>query len=389
MKKTWKTRLQKIFERVDDWSGEVRYRLRRLGDYDSLMITPYMGFGTPERIELRGRVLEDKEIRRASREDGPWQNLKNMYLRFETDEVPEARVRARFRETEKIVITGPEGYFNVELGSREKPDPQRLWHDVELELLDPVPENGERPAAAGRVLIPPDSARFGVVSDIDDTILKTNVGNKLKMILTTILSNEHTRLPFEGAAAFYRALQQGAAGDEHNPVFYVSSSPYNLYDLLVRFLELQQIPLGPIFLKDFGTHTPFTAGDHKTHKLNNIRNVLDTYERLPFILIGDNSEQDPEIYRQVVSEYPGRIRTIYIRKVNDEYENENDVAGLIREVREAGSQLVFAPDSEFAAQHAAGENLIAVSALSEIRADKKRDRVSPPAEALSEEDLVG
>ena len=102
--------------------------------------------------------------------------------------------------------------------------------------------------AGGRVLVPPASARFGVISDIDDTVLWTNVRNKLKMVLTIALLNERTRVPFQGVAAFYRALQQGAGGNENNPIFYVSGSAWNLYDLLVEFFQIHGIPLGPILL---------------------------------------------------------------------------------------------------------------------------------------------
>jgi phosphatidate phosphatase APP1 len=384
----WKSKMQRIFERVEDWSDDVRYRFKELDDYDSLLITPYMGFGSREKQFLRGRVMEDKEIRTASETDSRWRNLKNMYRHFETDEVPFARVRALFQETEAEVLTDREGYFDFELMPPSAPETDKLWHDVRLELVAPTGEDGEKTYAMGEILIPPASARFGVISDIDDTILKTNVGNKFKMILTTILSNEHTRVPFEGVAAFYKALQKGVAGDENNPIFYVSSSPYNLYSLLVKFLQLQEIPLGPVFLKDFGTHTPFTASDHKTHKLENIRHVLETYPHLPFVLIGDNSEQDPEIYTEIVRAYPERIRTIYIRKVNDRYENENDTDRLIAEVRSSGSQIVFAPDSEFAADHAAAENLITVESLSAIRANKELDKDSPKTEDLSEDMLL-
>ncbi len=381
----WRSKLQNVFERVEDWSDEVRYRLREF-DKD-ILITPYMGFGNEEKILFRGRVMEDKGYQDSTETDSKWRNLRNTYRDFETDEVPNALVKASFQKTVKEAKTDKEGYFRFELNPTDKPAP-KLWHDVKLELLDPIPFEGQQTTAIGQVLIPPATAKFGVISDIDDTILQTNVQNKLKMFLTTILSNEHTRLPFEGVAALYQALQKGVSGSENNPIFYVSSSPYNLYNFLTKFLEIQEIPHGPIFLKDFGTHTPFTSGDHKTHKLENIKNVLELYTHLQFVLIGDNSEQDPDIYRQIVKEYPERIKTIYIRKVNDKFENEHDVDALIKEVQDSGSQLVFAPDSEFAANHAAAENLISADELSKIRENKELDKNSPRAADISEEDLV-
>jgi phosphatidate phosphatase APP1 len=381
----WKKRLQNVFEKAEDLSDAVRYRFRDFDD--DLLITPYLGFGNSEKIQIRGRVMKDKDYRESKEDDSTWRNLKNMYRRFETDEVPNARVKAFFQDEEDEVKTDKEGYFNIELDIQTV-DNKQLWHNIEFELLDPVPKGNKKTRATGKVLIPTNEAKFGVISDIDDTILKTNVNNKVKMILTTILSNAHTRVPFEGVATFYQALQKGSTGNENNPIFYVSSSPYNLYNLLVNFLKLQDIPLGPIFLKDFGSHTPFTSGDHQTHKLKSIKNVLETLPHLQFVLIGDNSEQDPEIYRRIVTEYPERIKTIYIRKVNDNFDKKNDTESLVREVQNSGSQLIFAPDSEYAAIHAAGENLISAKYLNEIQVNKELDKKSPEFDELGEDDLV-
>jgi phosphatidate phosphatase APP1 len=384
--KDWKTKLQTLFERVDDFSDDVRYRLDKFDEPDDdIFILPFIGFGNHEKIFSKGRVLEKSDAPVASEADSRWRNLVRIFRLFETDEVPHARVRTVFGSLENEIGADAEGYFDVELKISEH-DETVLWHELGLELLEPSSENRAR--ATGQILIPPATAKFGVISDIDDTVIKTNVTNKLKMLATTVLSNEHTRLPFEGVAEFYRALQTGREGNENNPIFYVSSSPWNLFTLLIELFKKREIPLGPLFLKDFGTHTIFNASDHRTHKLENIRRILDTYPHLPFILIGDDGEQDPQIYRQVVSEYPNKIRVIYIRKVRENVASEEEVLNLIREVRESGSQIIFAPDSEYAALHAAGENLIAAKSLSDIKEEKQLDKAAPKAEDLTEEDLM-
>ena len=174
------------------------------------------------------------------------------------------------------------------------------------------------------------------------------------MILTVILSNEHTRKPFEGVAALYRALQGGASGGEDNPIFYVSNSAWNLYTPLLEFLNVQKIPLGPLLLRDFGDHVLF-AKEPMSHKKRNIKMILDSFPHLSFVLIGDSGESDPEIYRDVVKEYPTRIRTVYIRSIDGRPARLAAIDKLIEEVRHTGSQLVLTPDSEFAAAHAAAE----------------------------------
>jgi phosphatidate phosphatase APP1 len=375
--KGWKSRLPALIERTDKVSDSVRSRLRKITGFNyPLMIIPYLGYGTADKLLFGGRVLEDEGVAPATSADGTWRNLVNMYRRFETDEVPGARIRAHFQGTECEAITDHEGYFHFEIRPLQRLD-SRQWQEVELELLDP-PSPKESPVrATARVLVPSAAAKFGIISDIDDTVISSNVGNKLKMILTTILSNEYTRKPFEGVAGFYRALQKGATGGEDNPLFYVSNSAWNLYTVLLEFLNLQKIPLGPLLLRDFGDHLLFSK-DSESHKKNNIKMILDSFPHLPFVLIGDSGERDPEIYSDVVKEYPTRIRSIYIRSIDKQPSRLAAIDKLIEEVRHTGTQLVLTPDSEFAAAHAAGEGLISPALLAAVRSEKKKDQTAPP-----------
>ena len=387
----WKTKIQNLVGEIDDLSDGLRTRLRRIGDFgdfdDDLTIVPYIGYGTADKFTLSGRVLEDKGAIAASGADSRWENLRNMYRRFATDEIAGARVLARFQTVETEVVADSEGYFNVELNTGDAFGGDAPFREVELELLEPTGENGRPAHAVGRVLVPPATAKFGVISDLDDTVIVTNVTNRLKMFLTVALLNEHTRLPFKGVAAFYRALQSGAAGAENNPIFYVSSSPWNLYSPLAEFLRIHKIPLGALFLKDFGNQTVFAANDHQSHKLNSIETILDTYPHLPFVLIGDSGEQDPEIYREVVRKYPERIRAVYIRSIDTKAERVAAIDRLIGEIAETGCQLILAPDTVFAAAHAAAEKLISTDALAAVREEKRENETAPTAREIGEEEI--
>ena len=84
-------------------------------------------------------------------------------------------------------------------------------------------------------------AGFGVISDLDDTVVRSNATNVLKMAWIVVRNNAHTRLPFEGVE---RLLCGAAAGrGKRRPstrIFYVSSSPWNIYDLLEDFLDVHR-----------------------------------------------------------------------------------------------------------------------------------------------------
>jgi phosphatidate phosphatase APP1 len=320
---------------------------------DSVIVLPYLGYGTSEKLALCGRVLQDEGFRPTSDSERRWRNLAAFVKRLESDEVPGARLRATFAGRSVETVSDGEGYFRVEI---EAPSLAAGWHEIELRLLD-LPG-----VETGRVLIPPSDAEFGVVSDLDDTVVQSDVTRKLRMLVKLALSNAHTRKPFQGVAAFYRALHRG-----RNPFFYVSKSPHNLYSPLVEFLRHQQLPAGPLLLRDYGLRT------RKDHKAKAIENVLTTYPALRFILIGDSGEHDPEIYTDILRRFPERIRVIYIRSIDRSAPRLKAIERLVKQVASTGCQLVLAEDSEFAAAHAAAEGLIPAAELCKVRVDKRAD----------------
>jgi phosphatidate phosphatase APP1 len=382
----WKEVLAHFVEDVEEGFDRMKYGLgERLGGKGPIRIRPYRGYGTQEEIYLKGRVLEGEELPPASENDNLWDNLVNTFKRFESDEVPHARVRARFAGDEAEVAADEEGYFEVILHPKEPLPSGKLWGTVGLDLLEPLRPGNPPVSAVGEVFIPPPQAQFGVISDIDDTVLQTDATQMLKMARTVFLGNARTRLPFKGAAAFYRALFQGTAPEVFNPLFYVSSSPWNLYGLLSEFFQLQDIPFGPVlFLRDWGiSEDELLPIGHRSHKLQVIRRVLDHYQDLPFILIGDSGQEDPEIYAEVVSLYPERIKAIYIRNVSKGLKRPKAIEELAKTVTKAGSTLILAEDTLPMAQHAAEQGWISPQMLAFIEADKRADEAPPtPVEKL-------
>ena len=300
-------------------------------------------------------MLEDEGFRPSADADGRWRNLIHFWKRLESDEVPGARLRAGKVEA----VTDREGYFHLELKGAFRPG----WNEVPLELIHPA-----KAKAVARVLVPSPKAKFGLISDIDDTVVYSNVTRKLRMVFTAALTNARTRKPFKGVTAFYRALHAGV-----NPVFYVSKSPWNLFAPIVEYLEVQGLPEGPVLLRDFGLFSD------KNHKTKAIEQILRTYPALKFILSGDSGEQDPEIYADIVRRFPKRIRAIYIRSVDPK--KISTIGKLAAEVAKTGCQLILAPEAEAAAVHAAAEGLIQASELRAVRSERVSDenRSSNPA----------
>ena len=194
--------------------------------------------------------------------------------------------------------------------------------------------------------VPSAAARFGIISDVDDTILETGVQRVRRMVVQTFTGSSLTRTAFPGSVELYQDLAAGV-----NPVFYVSSSPWNLYSFLVAFLRHRGFPLGPVLLRDLlGTW----AGREQKH--DRIREVLDLYPDLPFVLMGDSGERDPEVYADIVRAYPGRILAVYIREVRLDPGD-----GRVETVSDAWASdvpFVLAADTDAVRRHATGVSLL-------------------------------
>jgi phosphatidate phosphatase APP1 len=173
----------------------------------------------------------------------------------------------------------------------------------------------------------------------------------------------------------YRAFHAGKSGNDDNPLLYLSSSPWNLYDLLVDFFKLHGIPDGPVLsLRNYGiTDEEILPLDNYDYKTRSIRDMLDTFDHLPFILVGDSGQQDPEIYASIVDEYPDRVLGIYIRNVSQSPRRTEEIKKLAKRVIDAGSSLVLADNSEAMAKHAAEQGWIQEEMIPHVRSDRERD----------------
>ncbi len=305
-----------LAQRWDRWTGRAQW-----GQNEPVFLADYRGFGRNDYLYLTGRVLRGEAVR-SDAADGVLRNLANNFKRFNSREVPGARLTIEWADHQFDLTTDREGYFHLERSFAEtvRLPNGTLWHPAQVSVTR-VPGPAEHPyTAAAEVLLPPADAEFGVISDIDDTILQTDVTSrfKLRVLAHTLFKNAASRRGFAEVAEFFLALQRGPDNRGHNPVFYVSNSPWNLYDLLDDFLRLNELPKGPILLRDFGLPYRERPDGYRGHKMETVQRILHTYPALPFVLIGDSGEKDTDIYLTLATENPDRIKAIYIRDVRHE-----------------------------------------------------------------------
>jgi len=327
----------------------------------ALRINAYFGYGTNTIFRATGRALEDENVD-FSANQSTLRTLRNIYKQLESDEIRETDIVLQLPNGQKLeTATDKEGYYQFE---SKIPDlnnyiDQKGWvpYSVSYKSNNSSKKISQRNLFSGQMLIPSDQAEFGIISDIDDTILHTGVASILKwrVATNTLFKNYDKRLPIEGTTDFYKKLQQGKNDTPKNPFFYVSNSPWNLYDYLSAFLKKHSFPKGPILLRDFRTPFDKTPKPKAPHKQTEIRCVLKTYPNLKFILIGDSGEKDADIYTEIADEYPGRIIAIYLRSVNHK-RKERRIQNIIHSFDSTPILLVHS--SEEAEAHARTIGLI-------------------------------
>lgn len=325
-----------------------------------VVLQPYRGYGSNSRIFVIGRAFWQRTDEQEEAE------FRAILRRIRRRPVRGALIRARFYGAEQTVRTDHDGYFRVEMGPGEAVAGDRVWHRLDLTMLVP-----EVVSSFAEVYIPPTAARVVVVSDIDDTVMHTGVANKAAMLWRLFVEDAESRTVLPGVSVLYRALHAGAGGDEGNPMLYVSRAPWGIYEILEEFFQRHEIPVGPIlFLREWGVSLkrplPRRAVDHKRHL---IEAMMRLYADMPFVLIGDSGQRDPEIYRRMVERFGGRVRAIYIRDVTARGpERAAEVTAMAETLRAAGVHLVLAPDSAAIADDAARLGLISAQAREAVKA---------------------
>ncbi|MBN2636709.1 MAG: DUF2183 domain-containing protein [Prolixibacteraceae bacterium] len=353
---------------------KLKIRLKyRLGWLGVPQIVPFRGFGSTLSGEayIEGSLTEDKGLEKPEENNSLKENILAMLKRYSGDQIPGAKIAVRIGSNSKELVTRETGIFNAKLSLPEqnRKEPTK-WMMYEAVLLDNFNAEAQNYASQGEILIPGTDADFGIISDIDDTMMVSHSTQTLRKIRLMLTRNSKTRKPFPGVEAFYNALHVGATLKSANPFFYISSSEWNLYDLIDDFCSYNNFPKGVFLLREI---TPGIlnlwkqGGGNHLHKYEKMLKVLEMYPNLNFVLVGDNGQHDPEIYAKVARLYPERIKVIYIRTVKKR--KTRWMKTLIAEMETIGVQMVFTPDTINAAQHAQSIKLIAKSAVEGIVAD--------------------
>jgi phosphatidate phosphatase APP1 len=328
--------------------AKILYWLRLV---DEPVVKVYNGYGNNEHLIVFGHVLSLGPVPRKRFSGNIFTNTFALLRLFIVRPTGGARVQLEWERQVHETKTDTDGFFRFEWKPRAPLAPG--WHSVEVRLGEPT----KRSAVGKGLIFIPDEYHFACISDIDDTFLISHSANLRKRLLVLFTENAHSREPFDGVVKHYRLLADAADG-KPNPFFYVSSSEWNLYDYILEFSKKNELPKGVYLLgqiKKFNEILKTGQNKHAT-KFMRIARILSAYPHQPFILLGDDSQMDPDIYSSVIEHFPGAIRGVYLRHIHKK--NKEKVQKIVDKINQAGVPCCYFDHSHDAIEHSVKIGLI-------------------------------
>jgi phosphatidate phosphatase APP1 len=271
--------------------------------------------------------------------------------------IPFAKLTLHFNGEAISSTAEKDGFFRIQWSPREMPSAG--WHKVEVRLEEGVVEKYYGEVNGIGELYVPHAGQYAIISDIDDTFLISHSSNLRKRLFVLFTENAHSRKPFEGVVKHYQALAYaGTDANRPNPFFFVSSSEWNLYDYIRDFAVKNELPKGVYLLGQMKRLSQAWKTGQNKHatKFMRISRVMENFPKQNFILLGDDSQQDPVIYASVVEHFSKQVKAVYLRNVY--HKNKEMVEKSISKIRAVGVAVCHFVDSTEAFEHSVEVGLI-------------------------------
>lgn len=302
--------------RIDDWVHRRREK-RAIARGKRPQVIPYIGYGDGEWVRVLGRALylkpghprkqkrrtRSRILRRKLRPDVAQVSRVRGWRSFTSLHAPYVAVRVSIDGqlvTEVLADRG--GVIDSMIDVKLAPG----WHTVTLRT-----DTGDEVDAPIYIVDP--ASRFGIISDIDDTILNTALPRPFVAAWNSFVVDEHARTSTPGMPVLYENLLQTHPG---SPVIYLSTGAWNAAPALSRFLERNLYPMGPLLLTDWGpTHDRwFRSG--KVHKLRELSRLAREFPNIQWVLVGDDGQHDEDLYQEFARNYPDSVAAVAIRQLS-------------------------------------------------------------------------
>ena len=282
--------------RIEDWFHRLRVRHGRRRGLTATIV-PFVGYGSTTWIRVLCRVQLRSE---AAMKRAPLVGARG-WRSFTGIQVGNATVSVTAGATTQEVRADRGGVVDARVEVSLSPG----WHEISITV--------EGSTVIAPIYIVDPAAEFGLVSDIDDTVMVTALPRPFLAAWNTFVLDEHARRPVPGMSVLYERLKREHPGA---PVIYLSTGAWNVAPTLNRFLERNLYPQGTLLLTDWGpTHDRlFRSG--QLHKRESLRRLAEEFPQMRWLLVGDDGQHDPQLYEEFAHEFPQNVAGIGIRQLS-------------------------------------------------------------------------
>jgi len=319
----------------------------------------YRGYANKNELVVFGHVVEKYPSGDHKYTRKGFRYARTIIQLFSIKTIPNLKIILRVGSLVTETTAEEDGYFRFQVPFNEPWESG--WHTFEVSVDDEV-DGHKYQATSQEEFFLPYTSSYGIISDIDDTFLISHSRRSFKKLFVLLSKNVQARKPFDDVVKHYQLLSFASRVHPlatNNIFFYVSSSEWNLYDMIVRFAELNGLPKAILKLKKIKSglddFVMTGAGEHG-HKLRKIQNIIDFYPELQFILLGDDSQKDPEIYEQICSQYPTKIRAVYIRQTRTR--SKPETSAFMKTIQNLGIDICYFSHSNKAILHSIENGIV-------------------------------
>jgi phosphatidate phosphatase APP1 len=314
----------------------------------------YRGYANDEELIVMGHVFKPTKKGDYDFQKKKFKHASSIVSLFRTKTHANADVYLNHNNTTIHTKTLNDGYFKFCI-----PVDQNAgygWIDYEVSI-----NYGQETIVVKESYIRPKKGNLGIISDIDDTFLVSYTENPLKKLYHLLFRNVNSRKVFEDVVPHYQALSNAGRtkNGEQNALFYVSSSEWNLYRFLVKFTEIHHLPKAVLLLKDIKSSLAdfFRTGrGGHNHKFEKTKHILEFYPNLKYVLMGDDSQQDPFLYETICKIFPITVKAVYIRKTGEHKKEKVSIA--LKNMESLGISVCYFSHSSEAISHSKKIGLI-------------------------------
>lgn len=347
-------------------------------------IVGFGGHGSTRRARILGRVIMERTADQRS-----WLAERRGWRQFFDAQVPRQPVLVTVGRQRRITFADRGGYIDLTVeGHGLTPG----WHDAWIQVLhegdlhtlgigegeslttqDALRLSGQTGHGSQRIRagkpvcvslrIAGDNEKFGVVSDIDDTVMVTMLPRLLTAARHSFVDRVSSREAVPGMAGFLTCLadmahRQASADSQaphpqakdkqtpvtsldstvlqasadpqvpqtsadsqqealHAPLIYLSTGAWNVVPALRDFLGRLNYPRGGFLMTDFGPSNTGWFRSGFEHKRRELRRLARMFPSMKWYLVGDDGQRDPEIYAEFAREHPENVAGIAIRSLSE------------------------------------------------------------------------